>query len=391
MQNFYYLYLVGKKPPPMGIVREYKLAQRRYRLAQRMTYTLLAIILFIYGMIAIRNFLYPIAFGFLLAYLLYPVANWLEKHRFPRILANVVTIVGVLGVLGGLGLLAYSQVAPIVGNVPKLAQDGIENLSQMLANIGTFFGFDESETRSLVQEQTEGLLASWGEYIQDVFDATFSTAVAIGLMPVYIFLFLFYRTKFAYFLLKVAGKSRRREMVTIMREISQVAGRYMGGVLLVVLILCVINSLGLFIIGVRFAVALGIISAIFNFIPYFGTLLGGLVPFTFALLIENDPGLAFRVVLLFIVIQFTENNILTPNIVGGKVQVNPFFIIIGLVAASMVWGIPGMLLIVPFLAILRIIFSHLDSMKPYAFLLGEGGTAKHSITWKKVKGVFGRK
>ena len=391
MQNFYYLYLVGKKPPPMGMIREHKLAERRYRLAQRMTYTLLAVILFIYGMIAVRNFLYPIAFGFLLAYLLYPVANWLEKHSFPRILANVVTIVGVLGVIGALGLLAYSQVVPVIGDVPKLAEEGIENLSAMLANIGAYFGFDRSETREIIQEQTAAILASGGEYIQNVFDATFTTAVAIGLMPVYIFLFLYYRTKFAYFLLKVAGRARRSEMVTILREISEVAARYMGGVLVVVLILCVLNSLGLYIIGVRFAIALGIISAIFNFIPYFGTLLGGLVPFTFALIIENDPGLAIRVVLLFIVIQFTENNILTPNIVGGKVKVNPFFIITGLVAASMIWGVPGMLLIVPFLAILRIIFAHLDSMKPYAFLLGEAGTAKHSITWKKVKGVFGRK
>jgi predicted PurR-regulated permease PerM len=138
----------------------------------------------------------------------------------------------------------------------------------------------------------------------------------------------------------------------------------------------------------KFAIALGIVSAFFNFIPYFGTLLGGLVPFLFALLVENNPGLAFRVVILFIIIQFIENNILTPNIVGGNVKVNPFFIITGLVAASIIWGIPGMLLIVPFLAIVRIVFSHIDSMRPYAFLLGEEGTAKHSITMNKIKKLW---
>ncbi len=363
-------------------------SEKRFLLAQRMTYTLLAIILFLYGLIAIRNFLYPIAFGFLLAYLLFPIANWLEKKRIPRILANFITIIGVLGIMISLILLAYSQVAPVAGELPKLIDTGIRNLSAMLAVLGDYFGFDRSETRQLIQEQTSAFIASGGEYLQDIFSSTASTIVAIGLLPVYIFLFLYYRTKFAYFLLKIAGPTRRKETIEILREISKVSARYMGGVIAVVTVLCFLNSLGLWIIGVRFAIALGIISAFFNFIPYFGTLLGGLVPFLFALLVENDPVLAFRVVILFIIIQFIENNILTPNIVGGNVKVNPFFIITGLVAASIIWGIPGMLLIVPFLAIIRIVFSHIDPMRPYAFLLGEEGTAKHSISLSKIKKLW---
>ena len=363
-------------------------SEKRFLLAQRMTYTLLAIILFLYGLIAIRNFLYPIAFGFLLAYLLFPIANWLEKKRIPRILANFITIIGVLGIMISLILLAYSQVAPVAGELPKLIDTGIRNLSAMLAVLGDYFGFDRSETRQLIQEQTSAFIASGGEYLQDIFSSTASTIVAVGLLPVYIFLFLYYRTKFAYFLLKIAGPTRRKETIEILREISKVSARYMGGVIAVVTVLCFLNSLGLWIIGVRFAIALGIISAFFNFIPYFGTLLGGLVPFLFALLVENDPVLAFRVVILFIIIQFIENNILTPNIVGGNVKVNPFFIITGLVAASIIWGIPGMLLIVPFLAIIRIVFSHIDPMRPYAFLLGEEGTAKHSISLSKIKKLW---
>lgn len=367
---------------------ELRKGDKRFLLAQRVTYTLLAIILFVYGLIAIRNFLYPIAFGFLLAYLLFPIANFLEKKGLPRILANFITIIGVLSVLISLILLAYSKVAPMAGELPRLADMAIKNLSEMLANIGEYFGFDRAETRTIIREQTEAVLASGGEYLQEIFSSTAQTVVVIGLMPVYIFLFLYYRTKFAYFLLKVVHPSKKREMVTILREISKVSARYMGGVIGVVFILCLLNSLGLWIIGMKFALALGIISAFFNFIPYFGTLLGGLVPLLFALLVENDPILAFRVVILFIIIQFIENNILTPNIVGGNVKVNPFFIITGLVAASIIWGIPGMLLIVPFLAIVRIIFSHLEPMKPYAFLLGEEGTAKHSITLIKIKNLL---
>ena len=363
-------------------------SEKRSLLAQRMSFTLLSIILFIYGLVIIRNFLYPVAFGFLLAYLLYPVANWLENKSVPRILANLLTILGALVILTSLILLAYNRLLPIAGSLPKLAESGITNLSQMIAGIGEYFGFEKDDTERLIRDQVSVMLQTGSEYFQALFSATTSTVVALGLLPVYIFLFLYYRTKFMYFLLKIAGRDYRSEVIAILREISTIMVRYMAGVIMVVLILCFINSTGLWIIGIRYPVALGVVAALFNFIPYFGTLLGGLVPFLFALIVEGDIVLSLRVVILFIIIQFIENNILTPNIVGGNVKINPFFIITGLVAASMIWGIPGMLLIVPFLAIIRIVFSHIDFMRPYAFLLGEEGTRKHSITISKIKGLW---
>jgi predicted PurR-regulated permease PerM len=363
-------------------------SERRFLLAQRITYTLLAIILSIYGIIAIRNFLYPIAFGFLLAYLLYPMSSWLERKRFPRILANFIAIISVIAIITGVVSVAFHLASPFAGELPGLLDKGMGNLSAIVANLGSFMGFNRETTRIMAEEQILSMLTAGGENLRNFFSATASTMIAIGLLPVYIFLFLYYRNKFAYFLLKVASPEKKPAVVAILREVSKVSSRYVGGVIVVVSILCVLNPLGLWIIGIRFPIALGIIAALFNIIPYFGTLLGFLVPLIFAMVIENSPVLAVRVILLFVVIQFTENNILTPNIVGGNVKINPFFIITGLVAASLIWGIPGMLLIVPFLAIMRIIFSHIDSMKPYAYLLGQEGTDKHAITIDKIRNFF---
>jgi predicted PurR-regulated permease PerM len=269
--------------------------------------------------------------------------------------------------------------------MPEIIDKGVKNTSAFVADIAETFGMDRSQAKKLIQQQSANFVESSGEYFRNIFSATTTTAVAIGLLPVYVFLFLYYRTKFAYFLLKIVPHNRKREMVDILREISTVAARYMGGVIIVVSILSILNSFGLWVVGIKYPIALGVTSAIFNFIPYFGTLLGGAVPLLFALLIENDPVLVLRVIILFVIIQFTENNILTPNIVGGNVKINPFFIITGLISASMVWGVPGMLLIVPFLAVLRIIFAHIDSMKPYAYLLGQEGTSKHAINLKNIK------
>jgi predicted PurR-regulated permease PerM len=359
--------------------------EKRMFLAQKVTYILLSVILFLYGLIAIRSFLYPIAFGFLLAYLVLPIANWLEKKGLPRVLANFITIISALAVIVTLILFVSGKIVGFAHNMGPLLDKAIKNLSVMISSLGRNFGFDADKVKSIIQENSESFLATSGDFFQEVFSATTSTAVVIGLLPVYIFLFLYYRTKFAYFLLKIVPSNRKREMVLIMREISKVAARYMGGVLVVVLILMILNSLGLWIIGIKHPIPLGIISALFNFIPYFGTLVGALVPLLYAFLIENDPVMVIRVIILFIIIQFMENNILTPNIVGGNVKVNPFFIITGLVGASMIWGIPGMLLIVPFLAILRIVFARIEPLKPYAYLLGQEGTAKHAITIKNLK------
>ncbi|MFW6227403.1 MAG: AI-2E family transporter [Bacteroidota bacterium] len=366
-------------------------SEKRYILAKHITFSLLAIILFIYGLIIIKPFLYPIAFGFLLAYLLLPVVTWLERHNIPRILANLISIIGALVIIGSLALIAYRQIAPFTIELPNLAERGLKNLTEMLSDLGEYFGFEKATTRDYLHKQSSQMLKTGTDFLRALFSATTSTIVAIGLMPVYIFLFLYYRTKFMYFLLMVFGRKNRRIVTGTLREISNVMVRYLAGVITVVLILCVINSAGLYIIGLKFAIPLGVTAAIFNFIPYFGTLLGGLVPFSYAFLVAGDLALTFRVVILFIIVQFIENNILTPNIVGGNVKINPFFIITGLVAASMIWGVPGMLLLAPFLAILRIISSHLHYMKPYAFLIGEAGTSQHTINVHNIKEFWNKK
>jgi predicted PurR-regulated permease PerM len=365
-------------------------AERRYLLVKQTAFVLLATALFIYGLIAVRNFLYPIAFGFVLAYLLYPLARWFEIKGVPRILANFILIFSALALLTGFIIAAFQILTPLAIHLPDLADRAIENLVEMGVSIGQYFGFDPDKISVTIRMRASSVFEAGGERLQEFFTTTTNTIVAFGLLPVYIFLFLYYRTKFMYFLLNLAGRPRRREMVIMLREIAAVMVRYLGGVFIVVFILFFINSIGLLIIGLRFAIPLGVTAALFNFIPYFGTLLGGLVPLSFAFLVEGDPVLAFKVVILFIIIQFIENNILTPNIVGGNVNINPFFIITGLVAASMIWGIPGMLLIVPLLASMRIIFKHIDFMKPYAFLLGEGGTEKHSIQMSKFKRIAKR-
>ena len=355
----------------------------------RISLLLLTIILFIYGVIAAKQFLFPLAIGAMFAYLLFPIANFLEKHRFPRILAILTSIAFALVIIGVIVFLFYRQLTKMFADFDTLKESANTNIELLQHNLENLLGLQDNRLEQFLKTQVDQFFQGNGGELGKAFSTTTGTILRIVLLPIYVFLFLYYRTKFAYFILKIVRKEQKHVTIKILRDISTVAARYMGGVSIVVLILCVLNSTGLLIIGVDYAILLGITSAFFNFIPYFGTLMGGAIPLLFVLLTTSDPlHYGLYVMILYAIVQVIENNILTPNIVGGNVKINPFFIILGLMMGGMVWGIPGMLVVVPFLAILRIIFYHIESMQPYAFLLGPRGTQKHSITLSKIKKAF---
>jgi predicted PurR-regulated permease PerM len=181
-----------------------------------------------------------------------------------------------------------------------------------------------------------------------------------------------------------------REEVTqdIINQAATVVPKYLKGLVIVCLILVVLNTLGFMLIGVEYALLFGLIAALFNLIPYLGTVLGyGVV--MIIVLGTQGPTLAAAVLVQFFIVQFIENNILTPNITGSYVQINPLVIIFSLIAASMIWGIPGMLIIIPYLGLFKIVCENVDDLKPIGFLLGTRGTERHSFTIESLQRRFG--
>jgi len=126
-------------------------------------------------------------------------------------------------------------------------------------------------------------------------------------------------------------------------------------------------------IGLKYAMVFGVIAAIWNFIPYFGTVIGFSIPFVFAALTGDSPNIALKVLIVFLCVQFLENYILTPNIVGNYVKLNPFIIILGLIAGGLIWGLPGMFVVIPALAALKVICEHNRALQPFVYLLGTTG------------------
>ncbi len=346
----------------------------------RYTFTLLAIFLTLFGIIKAREFLYPLVFGALLAYLLYPMANFFEKKMFPRVFSILLSeIIGIF-IIYGIALFLVRQVSRIIDDFPQLREQAIQNVSQFLSSLETQFGISDQKIENFLRSMVEGLFTGTHEQFNKLFVDLAGTILKMALLPVYVFLFLFYRTKFAYFILKTIPKERHLITINVLRKIATVATRYMGGVFIVVLILSVINSAALSIIGVKYAILLGVSASLFSFIPYFGNVIGGTYAVLFSLLVMPSPIFALKVAILFFLVHAFENNILSPNIVGDAVEINPFFVILGLIGAAMVWGVPGMIVIIPVLAVTKIIFDNVPVLVPYGYLLGPKGTRHHSLT-----------
>lgn len=336
----------------------------------------------VFVLIKTQQLLAPLLFAVLFAYLLYPTAQKMEENGIPRIITNLILILGTVVILAGsiVGL-AY-LFATFTENLPEIQKQLEKNLSSFQERIGEIFGFSGDQQKEMMNN-----FESFSEYFTQIFTSATNTIVAIGLIPVYTFLLLFYRDKFRTFVLDVTPKNQNEVTKRIVDQASRVVPKYLKGLLFVVLILMVVNSLGFYLIGIQYALLFGVIAALFNLIPYLGTVLGYAVVLLFVLATQ-PPSLALYLVLLFLPVQFFENNILTPNITGSYVHINPLVVIISLIASGMVWGLPGMFLVIPYLAMFKIVCENVESLKPIGYLIGTRGTEEHLPSLEKIRALF---
>jgi predicted PurR-regulated permease PerM len=354
-----------------------------YPLLLRNTIRLAFAFLVVAALILARPLLVPLFLSIMLAYLLFPYADWLEKHKIPRIATNFIVVLGFIAIVTGIVAAIGTLSTNFTEDFPKLKEQFETNIQSIFDAIGAYTGIYISGIDSLIES-----LGETGQYLSQLFTATTNTILSLGLIPVYTFLLLFYRNKFRDFISMLIYNEQEEAAQNIIDQASEVVPKYLKGLVIVCFILMGLNSLGFYLIGLEYALLFGIIAALFNLIPYLGTVLGYGVVLLFTLG-TGTPGLAIPIIIQFLIVQFLENNILTPNITGSYVQINPLVIIFSLIAAGMIWGLPGMLIIIPYLGLFKIVCENVEDLKPIGFLLGTRGTERHAITIESLQRRFG--
>jgi predicted PurR-regulated permease PerM len=195
--------------------------------------------------------------------------------------------------------------------------------------------------------------------------------VVIFLLPVYIFLILYYQPILIEFIRRLFGTDNREKTNEISSQIKTVIQRYLIGLTIEAFIMGTLEITALLILGIEYAFLLGIIGALLNVIPYIGGLVAVALPMAVALATKSSPAYALYILVIYYIIQVIDNNYIVPRIVASKVKVNALFSIIAIIAGNAIWGIPGMFLSIPLLAIVKLICDHIEPMKPWGFLLGD--------------------
>jgi predicted PurR-regulated permease PerM len=321
------------------------------------------------GLYIASTFLIPLAYAAILAMLLVPLCQRLEDEGVNRMLATLISIVLMVSLFLGLATLLSNQIANFVQDLPEIEKQFGQRLSKFQQFIQDTFGISPQEQEEAVQGDSsqEGTVTS----VVIGFLGSFTTIMLKALLIlVYLFMLVYYRSRFSKFILKVVSDDKKEKARQIISDSSQVAQQYLTGRGILIVILAVMYSIGLLIIGIDNAILLAVLAALVSIIPYIGNIIGVAFPLLMALAQGGDLWLFVGILLVFLVVQFIESYILEPYIVGAEVDIHPFFTIVVIIAGELIWGISGMILAIPLLGILKIIMENIDSLKPYAYLIG---------------------
>jgi predicted PurR-regulated permease PerM len=211
--------------------------------------------------------------------------------------------------------------------------------------------------------------------------------IVLFLIPVYIFLILFYQPLLVEFVFRFFGSENREKVGEIVSKIKVVIQNYLSGLVIEAFIVAAMDITILLILGIEYALILGIIGALLNVIPYIGSIIAVVLPMMVAIVTKSSPWFSLYVLAAYWVIQMIDNNYIVPYIVASKVKLNALFSIMVVLAGNALWGVAGMFLSIPILAIVKLICDNIDSLKPWGFLLGDSipPSLKISRIFKKVK------
>jgi predicted PurR-regulated permease PerM len=230
---------------------------------------------------------------------------------------------------------------------------------------------EEIDEDEVIENAKEWLKGSWSELLGRTFSESTSFLTSLFSVFLFSFLFLLYRPQLVQAFIKFAPKGQEKNFLNMLKEIQQVGQKYLIGMLTLITILGLLNSVGLWIIGVETPFLFGYMAALLSIIPYIGTAIGALIPIIYTLMAYDALWMPVSVAILFWSIQILEGNFLNPKIVGKSVNVNAFAAILSLFLGATIWGVAGMILFLPFTAMFKVICRHYHSLEPLGDMIDD--------------------
>ncbi|MGM0444154.1 MAG: AI-2E family transporter [Fibrobacterota bacterium] len=323
-------------------------------------------------LILAKTVLIPLAFAFLTAFILFPAAKGISSRGAGEIAGATLSMLGLFLIIGGTIFLFSNQILQLSENYTDFK---VKNI-RVLADITLFFNntiefLPQLEQGDLLDKIKTWLNKSAGALVSKTFSSTANIIFGLLTSTIYTFLILIYRKGLVRGLLRFYPETQREKAFKMFKTVQQVGQQYLFGMMIVVLLLGLINSVGLWIIGIDNPFLFGFLAAVLALIPYAGTSLGAAIPVLYAVISYDSVWMPITIAAFFWCVQFFESNFLTPKIAGGNLRINPLSSILAILIGASVWGIAGMIIFLPLAAMVKVVCEEYDELKPLALLIGQ--------------------
>ncbi len=317
-----------------------------------------------------QDIILPIIYATIIAIALSPAVNYLVKKNINRALSIAIVLAVSLLILSSVVALLSSQTSLLGEAWPQLATRFETLWNQSIKWTSGYFNISTYKINGWINQVKEELINNSGAAIGITLTTMGGMLAIIFLTPVYIFMILFYQPHLVQFVHKLFGTGTNLKVSEILTETKAIIQSYLVGLFAEFAIVAIMNAVGLLILGIEYAILIGIIGALLNIIPYLGGIIA-VALFMAIAFVTKSPVYVVYVFALYAFIQFVDNNYIVPRIVGAKVKLNALVCLVAVIAGAALWGVPGMFLSIPLTAILKLLFDRIESLKPWGFLLGD--------------------
>ncbi len=319
------------------------------------------------GLYYAKVFLIPLCFGGILATLFLPLCNWLEKNKIVKWIAVCICLLILLAFLASFIVLLRWQIAELTNDASLLKQKALEMIKNIQDYLFTQFGITPTTQIALLKAEQP----SYSNLMQLMAVSIKTVFTNLILILAYVAFILYYRGHIKEFFIKIVPASQQVEMVEMVNKAAHISHQYLVGLSKMIISLWIMYAIGFSSIGVKNALFFAILCGLLEIVPFVGNITGTILTTLFAALHGASTYMLIGIIVTYAVVQFIQSWFLEPFVLGPQVKINPFFTILVLVLGHLLWGIAGIILAIPLSGILKIIFDHIEQLKPYGFLMGE--------------------
>lgn len=317
-----------------------------------------------------QQIILPIIYATIIAILLNPLVNLLVNLNINKIVAISIAVLLVIFIIAVFIYFISMQLSLFSETYPKLKEKFNEISIEIIGWISQTFNIKIFKINAWIKETENDAIKNMGGTIGQTLSAINGILVIVLLLPVYLSMILFYKPLLIEFIRKLFRKEHHPEVFEVLFNSKKIIQNYLFGLLVEAAIIATLNSAGLLLLGIDYAIILGITGALLNVIPYIGGLIAIALPMIIAFVTKDSSTYALLVLAVYLLIQFIDNHFIIPRIVASKVKLNALISIVVVLIGAALWGIPGMFLSIPITAIVKVIFDHIEPLKPWGFLLG---------------------